>query len=110
MEELSGRSLDRFFEQWVYRAGHPELEIKIEHECETCKVTVKQTQHVTPGGAQGGTSDTATPLFSFDLAFDLAFTDGEAPRREVRRIDQASHAFVFRAPSRPRYVVVDPEL
>src|SRR4029078_2370765 len=31
LEEVSGRSLDRFFEQWVFRAGHPELDVKIEH-------------------------------------------------------------------------------
>ena len=27
MEELSGRSFDHFFDQWVHHAGHPELEI-----------------------------------------------------------------------------------
>ena len=29
--------------------------------------------------------------------------------REVRRVDQASHTFTFRAPARPRFVVVDPD-
>jgi aminopeptidase N len=24
--------LERFFEQWIFRAGHPELEVKLEHE------------------------------------------------------------------------------
>src|SRR5262249_46134674 len=44
LEEVSGRSLERFFEQWVYRPGHPELEIKVEHEGEVATVSVKQTQ------------------------------------------------------------------
>ena len=29
LEEVSGRSLERFFDQWVYRPGHPELKVKI---------------------------------------------------------------------------------
>jgi len=28
-EEASGRSLERFFDQWVYRPGHPELSVKV---------------------------------------------------------------------------------
>jgi aminopeptidase N len=115
LEEASGRSLERFFEQWVYRPGHPELEIKIEHEGEVTTVTVKQTQATPPAhgapphGAPSGSPDTTTPLFAFDLHLDLYF-DKEETRREVRRVDQASQSFAFRVPARPRFVVVDPEL
>ena len=28
LEEVSGGSLQQFFNQWLYRAGHPELEIE----------------------------------------------------------------------------------
>ncbi len=110
MEEVSGRSLERFFEQWVFRAGHPELDIKIELEKRVCTVAVKQTQAGTTGGAGGGQGapETTTPLFAFDLAFDLTFEDGTT-RREVRHVDQASHTFSFNIPSRPRFIVVDPE-
>src|SRR5204863_3078617 len=31
-------------------------------------------------------------------------------RRELRRIDQRTHTFAFRAAERPKFVVVDPEL
>jgi aminopeptidase N len=111
LEDVSGRSLERFFEQWLYRPGHPELDVKIEHDGEVTTVTVKQTQ---PTGtsqslaAPGGSPDTATPLFAFDLALDLRL--GDETRREVRRVDQASQSFAFRVPGRPRFVVVDPEL
>ena len=110
MEEVSGRSLERFFEQWVFRAGHPELDVKIELEKRVCTVTIKQTQAGTTGGAGGGQGapETTTPLFAFDLAFDLTFDDGTT-RREVRHVDQALHTFSFNVPSRPRFVVVDPE-
>jgi aminopeptidase N len=115
LEEVSGRSLERFFEQWVYRPGHPELDIKIEHEGEVATVTVKQTQAPAPSGpgaghgASAGSSDTTTPIFAFDLAFDIALESGKT-RREVRRVDQASQSFSFHVPSRPRFIVIDPEL
>jgi aminopeptidase N len=46
MEDVSGRGLEQFFEQWVYRAGHPELEVKVEHEGEVLTIAVKQVQKV----------------------------------------------------------------
>ena len=119
IEEVSGRSLERFFEQWVFRPGHPELDLKIEHDGEVTTVTVKQTQHVGAGGggagpagpaghgAPAGTSDTNTPIFAFDLVLDLHLE--KETRREVRRVDQASQSFAFRVPGRPRFVVVDPD-
>ena len=110
LEERSGRSLERFFEQWVYRPGHPELEVKIEHAGEAVTVHVKQTQAPPPGahhGAPSGSPDMVTPVFAFDLALDIVFDD--ATVREVRHVDQASHTFTFRAAKRPRFVVVDPD-
>jgi aminopeptidase N len=113
LEEVSGKSLERFFEQWVFRSGHIDLDVKIEHEGDTCSVTVKQKEapgglHAPAHGREGSSSDPAAPSFAFDLALDIAV--GDEVRREVRRVDQASHTFVFHAPRRPRYVVVDPEL
>src|SRR5262249_12683958 len=95
---------------WVYRSGHPELEVKVEHEGEVATVTVKQTQvPVTPHhGHPSGSPDTTTPVFAFDLAIDFVF-EGET-RREARRVDQVSQSCAFRAPKRARFVVIDPEL
>lgn len=102
LEESSGKSLERFFEQWVYRAGHPDLEVKIDHGDELLTVSVKQT-HV----AQHAKEDPQAALpFALDLDLDIAFADGTV-RRETRRIDQASTTFAIRVPSRPKFVVVD---
>ncbi len=111
LEDVSGRGLERFFEQWVFRAGHPELNVKIEHDGAACTVTVKQTQQVSHGaqhGASGGQSEPTVPLFAFDLAIDLYF-DGRVVR-EVRHVDKATQTFVIPAEERPRFVVIDPEL
>jgi aminopeptidase N len=46
IEELSGRSFDRFFDQWVYHAHHPELTVAYSWDEKTklAKVTIAQTQ------------------------------------------------------------------
>lgn len=109
LEEVSGHSLEQFFEQWVYRPGHPELDVKIEHSGEAVTVTVKQTQAGDgKHGGSAGSPETTSPVFAFDLVFDVHF-DKET-RREVRHVDQASNTFVVLASTRPRFVVVDPEL
>jgi aminopeptidase N len=110
LEEVSGKSLERFFEQWVYRAGHPELDVKITHEGEVTTVTLRQTQPSASSSAPSGQPDPVTPLFAFDLTIDFVWEKGAAPRREVRRVEQATHTFSFHGPSRPRLVVVDPDL
>jgi aminopeptidase N len=109
LEDVSGRSLERFFEQWVFRAGHPELSVKIQHEGEALTIAVKQTQAAAQtAGGHSGSSDAIVPVFAFDLTFEIADEDGV--RRETRHVDQASCTFVLRAGKRPTYVVVDPDL
>jgi aminopeptidase N len=108
-EEVSGKGLERFFEQWVYRAGHPELNVKIEHEGEHATVTVTQRQRSAPGPQEKSSGERGEPtLFAFDLALDLGL-DGGRVERVVRRVELASHTFVLAMKQRPRFVVVDPE-
>ncbi|MGK4001060.1 M1 family aminopeptidase [Sorangium sp. So ce1036] len=114
LEDVSGRSLERFFEQWVFRAGHPELDVKIEIEGDQCTVTARQTQPAAQhhGREHASQPDASTPYFAFDLVLDFGLADGKGAtvRREVRRVDQQAHTFVIPLPRRPRFVVVDPEL
>jgi aminopeptidase N len=74
-EEASGRSLAQFFEQWVYKAGHPEFKVSYSWDDERmlAKVTARQAQQV----------NEQTPLFvtPLDLAFFVPQGDG-APSDE----------------------------
>jgi aminopeptidase N len=107
LEESSGKSLERFFEQWVFRAGHPDLDVKIDHNDELLTVSVKQT-HIAQHASTKEDPNAALP-FTFDLDLDVVFSDGTT-KRETRRVDQASNTFAIRVPSRPKFVVVDPTL
>jgi len=79
-EEASGRSLAQFFEQWVYKAGHPEFKVSYswDDEHKLAKINVRQMQTVTE----------QTPVFVTPL--DLAFF---VPERDDEKAD-ASDAFM----------------
>lgn len=97
MEEVSGRSLERFFDQWVFRAGHPVVEIKVGYSGNSLQIEVKQTQKISQ----------EIPAFALEIEVDIYHHTGE-PRREVLFSENASDTFVFSEEERPRFLVVDP--
>lgn len=100
-EEATGKSLARFFDQWVYRGGHPEFEVSYEWDGDAhlAKLTVKQTQKV----------DELTPLFAVPV--EIAFTTENKGKRETKtftiQVTQASESFVFPLERRPVLVRFD---
>src|SRR6185436_6191391 len=62
VEEATGWNADRFFQQWVFSAGHPDLkaEYSWDEAQKLAKLSVKQAQEV-PG------KDGQTPLFHLPL-------------------------------------------
>jgi aminopeptidase N len=97
LEEESGQSLEEPFEHGVYRAGHPRVEVRLEHDDGLMVVAVKQAL------------DGDQRPFAFMLELDIAERDNVL-RRERRQVGKASHTFSFATRERPRYVVIDPEL
>ena len=100
LEDASGRSLGRFFEQWVYQPGHPDLEVDVRWELAMLTVSVKQT-HATTDGVAG----------VFDLPLELDIQASGRSERHVLRIGEAatrSEVFSIPCPVRPAFVVVDP--
>jgi aminopeptidase N len=97
LEDASGKSLERFFEQWVYRAGHPELAVRVEHDPEAGLLLAHVAQALGPGEAP------------FALALELDVSEaGGAPRRECLRVERADETFALPCRARPAFVVVDP--
>src|SRR5579885_2979697 len=72
LEEVTGRSLAGFFQQWVYSGGYPAFEVNYswDNEHHMAKVKIKQTQQV----------DDLTPCFvtPVDLAFTVPTSDEAA--------------------------------
>lgn len=89
-EDVSGFPLDRFFDQWVYRAGHPEFKVTWKDEEDNrVHLHVQQTQTV----------DDLTPLFDCDVDVDL--TGPDWTRHYTVSCNAADQHFYFEVPSKP---------
>jgi aminopeptidase N len=98
LEEVSGRSLERFFDQWVYRQGHPQLKLKIGWDDGLLSVSVKQAQRTG-----------ATAVFAFELEIAVAGKDGRV-ERHVKSVTEANDTMVVALAERPKWVAFDPDL
>jgi aminopeptidase N len=100
IEEATGRNLDFFFDQWVYKEGHPELTISTSYDDKQklATVTVKQTHAV---------SD-RTPVFRFPVTIALMDADGSEQRYRVE-IVRAEQVVSFAFEAAPKAVIFDPE-
>jgi len=97
--ELSGLSLDQFFDQWLNHGGQPELGITYSFDAATklAKITVKQQQKL---------SDQVL-LFGFDLP--VRFITKDKPTNFTAKITQAEEDFYFPVDAAPELVRIDPD-
>ncbi|MGD0523665.1 MAG: M1 family aminopeptidase [Polyangiaceae bacterium] len=100
MEDVTGRSLGRAFEQWTLKPGHPEMEVEVGWDKGVLTVTARQTQ---------STSDGVPACFEEPLDLDLGDADGKVVRRSVR-VTEKQQSFTLPVPERPAFVVVDPDM
>ena len=100
MEEVSGRGLGRFFEQWLYKPGHPELDVDVTWDRGVLSLATRQTH---------ATSDGVPACFELALDLDLGDSDGSVVRRSVR-ITEKQQTFALPAAQRPAFVIVDPTM
>ena len=86
-----GKDLKWFFDQWVYKAGHPELKVRWHYEDadKTLRLHVQQTQAL----------DEQTPLFRLPTTLEITEDAGGTSRRSDR--DRRPIARIRRSPARP---------
>ena len=99
IEELTGRSFDRFFDQWVYHARHPDLAVSYSwsQKDKLAKVSVKQTHEVNDD----------VMLFHFRTRIRFLFDD-KVVDREIT-VDTPKHDFYFPLQKEPKIVRFDPD-
>ncbi|MFQ3580941.1 MAG: M1 family metallopeptidase [Chloracidobacterium sp.] len=105
MEAAAGMGLDWFFEQWVYRMGHPVFEVTHRYHPaqKQLHVTVRQTQKQDPRSAYPQNDYVRTPV-----EVDIELPKGQ--RQTVRWFieAQAEQAFSLPLEAAPRAVRFDP--
>ncbi|HEY6078303.1 MAG TPA: M1 family aminopeptidase [Polyangiaceae bacterium] len=98
LEEVSGQSLERFFDHWVFRPGHPELSVKVAYDDGLLSVSLKQAQK--PG---------ETAIFSLPIEVEVFAKDGRRSRHR-KQMSEAQDMLTVKLDERPLHVGFDPEL
>jgi aminopeptidase N len=108
IEEATGRSMARYFEQWVYKAGHPKFSVTYSWDDgqQMAKVSVKQTQEITD----------LTPVFVTPVEIAFMVEDAVDGRKKSQKatlrsfrvtIEEAQQTFYFPLERRPLSVRFD---
>jgi aminopeptidase N len=100
IEDSTGQGMNWFFDQWLYRGGHPEFRVSWDWDsaAKSVRVVVKQTQRV----------DELTPLFRTSAEIEIATGTSTSVMKRIQ-ISKAEETFHFEAPERPTRVCFDPQ-
>ncbi|MCH7763678.1 MAG: M1 family metallopeptidase [Candidatus Marinimicrobia bacterium] len=95
IEVITGKNLDWFFEQWVYKSGVPDINASYRYNrhSKIVSVTLKQTQDLEE-----------TSLFK--LPITVVIDDGSVHRHKIF-FDKKEDTFTFPVENKPRMVIVD---
>ncbi|MCB9780751.1 MAG: HEAT repeat domain-containing protein [Alphaproteobacteria bacterium] len=96
MEEVSGRELDWFFQQWVELGFVPELTVTRRYADGRLSVTVRQ---------QGGED---RPQYTLPITVEVGTADGQVLRRTGWLTDEAT-TLEWEIAEAPRFVAFDPD-
>lgn len=94
-EEVTGKNLYWFFDQWVYKAGLPKLEVKTRYgrRNRLVNITLKQS----PSGKED---------VLYKLPMTVLIDDGDLHRKTIF-FEEAEATFAFPAQHPPKMVIVD---
>jgi len=100
VEEVSGKSFERFFDQWLNGVGAPQLDVSYtwDEKSKFAKINVKQTQKI---GEE-------YPLFQFPLS--IQFWNREQPAEEKIQVTEKEESFYFSLNQAPTSVRIDPHM
>jgi len=103
IEDITGRNMKKFFDQWIFGAGFPEMTVNYTWEPEKdnkggmAKVTVKQTQKTKEN----------TPVF--DLRLNIHFvSDGIVTEKQIH-VQEKEQVFYIHLDSKPERFEFDPK-
>lgn len=100
MEAHSGRSLGKFFDQWFFTAGYPDLKVTFEYDDKRQQGTFEVEQKQV---------DREKNVPAFALQTDLGWTiNGKAYRLPIK-LENEKHTFVVDMPAKPEQVRFDPD-
>jgi len=106
LEEVSGLSLQRFFDQWCYRPGIPRLRVEFSWDSAASELVATVTQTQTINGPN--------PAFALDLPIWVTTAPPGDARARWQRFTLSTDARTatarFPLPAEPTIIAVDPEM
>ncbi len=98
IEQSTSINVDRFFHQWIYRAGAPEFNVNYSYypAAREAKLDVRQTQKLE--GLVG----------LFDVPIDIEIASSSDHKIYSIEIDKSEQTFTFPSDTAPRMVLFDP--
>lgn len=98
IEESTGRSMDWFFDQWVYKPGHPEFKVTYawDGDKKTATLNVKQAQ-----------TGEGTPRV-FRVNVEVVFVTGAGRKTFRASLFEREHTLTYVLDARPKMVQFDP--
>jgi aminopeptidase N len=100
LEEQTGRSWDRFFDQWVYHGGYPELEATYAWDGtdQTARISITQKQKL------------SDDVLLFRLPLKVRFKAKDFTVDQPIVVDEQQEDFNISLPGKPDIVRLDPDL
>jgi aminopeptidase N len=98
MEEVSGKDLTWFFDQWVYKGGYPQLSVRQTYNARNKKLTLTVSQ------IQKG--DAVTPAV-FILPMDVEVKTARGTKTKMMNINKRTQSFTIQADGRPLKINFD---
>jgi aminopeptidase N len=101
IEESTGRNMDWFFDQWVFGAGHPELDGSYawDDATKTAKLSLKQTQ----------SGDKVAQVFRLPLRLRFRLEDGSTYSTSIEMTER-EQTFHLPLASKPKWLNLDAEI
>jgi len=98
IEDATGRNFDWLFDQWIFKAGHPEFEVACawDGKASLAALTIQQKQK----------PDELTSIFRVPV--QVRFVGQDFDETRPFEIKEASHTFHVPLPARPRWIAFDP--
>ena len=100
IDEVSGRSHERFFHQWLYRPGAPHVRVGYawDEDAKEARLTFEQTQKISE----------KSPAFEIDVDVWLVAEDGSV-KKHVAHMDGRTSGLTVKSEKEPAQVCVDPQ-
>ncbi len=98
IEEATGQNLAWFFDEWLYKSGHPVFDVTYHYDDAAAML------HLSVAQIQG--RDTLTGTFKLPVDVELTFSDGST-RLQTLKIEDSSQDFDIPARAKPVMVIFD---